>query len=480
MTIIAVATVTALVVFVGTFLVYSALGDRSRGLLYSREQKRNWDASVTPALGNWLTIANICGTLTSLATVLVFFVGNTSIFGWFVLASPITLLIGAVVTTKLSRKVCAIPRIKNLFTSSDQTSGVIAALFVDGSREGLLTARVVKFISLANIFGIIWLEFALFAKIFASSSGLEGLSAEVVTIALVAFGVLFFVFKFGIRGVVFIDLLHAPLIGISAVGLLIAAVLLFEGSPAAALSLDIGVLPASTCAIFVVHVLILNALIVLTTEGHWLRMWLFGEREQKLQMRGVSTTIAISLLLICVGFLGFKVTGIVGEAGIPALVQQFHALSPIAGALFWLGALGALFSTSDAQIYSALLVRQFDPQRNEFRQLSLDSINSLKIASLSAIAFALLYYLIRIYSIPFEKVVFLAIPMSINIFPALIGLIYNKKGVALLTIASCTLYLAISLVGWAQPERSFEFSLSAAGVPLLSALMIVFMPRREG
>src|SRR5262245_45198004 len=81
-----------------TFLVYQALGARRQTSTYTRQEKEGWDRFTSGALGDWLASCNIFASITSLATVYVFFIGNTPKCGWWILFPIITIWAGAFVT----------------------------------------------------------------------------------------------------------------------------------------------------------------------------------------------------------------------------------------------------------------------------------------------------------------------------------------------------------------------------------------------
>jgi hypothetical protein len=60
-------------VFFATYLVFQSLGLRSDRLFYSREEKTAFDKLISGLFGSYAAVSNIVATLTSLATVYVFF-----------------------------------------------------------------------------------------------------------------------------------------------------------------------------------------------------------------------------------------------------------------------------------------------------------------------------------------------------------------------------------------------------------------------
>lgn len=119
-----------------TFLVYQALGPRRRTFTYTREEKAAWDAFASGRFGDWLTSCNIFASITSLATVYVFFLGNTGKFGWWILFPIVTIWFGAFVTNYFTRKLIARPRVAAKLDAGEESAGVILTLFLDGAKSG--------------------------------------------------------------------------------------------------------------------------------------------------------------------------------------------------------------------------------------------------------------------------------------------------------------------------------------------------------
>jgi hypothetical protein len=87
--------VTIISMLAATYLVFRAVGPRRSALLYTRAEKAEWDQQVSKPLGTWLALTNIAGTVTSLATVFLFFIGNSKVFGYWVLICSASIFAGA-------------------------------------------------------------------------------------------------------------------------------------------------------------------------------------------------------------------------------------------------------------------------------------------------------------------------------------------------------------------------------------------------
>ena len=69
------------IVAIGTYLLFSALRVPSSSILFSRQDAASFQNKLKGAFGLLVVTANIFGTLTSLATVYVFFIGTSKVFG---------------------------------------------------------------------------------------------------------------------------------------------------------------------------------------------------------------------------------------------------------------------------------------------------------------------------------------------------------------------------------------------------------------
>ena len=134
-------------------------------------------------------------------------------------------------------------------------------------------------------------------------------------------------------------------------------------------------LPASASVIFIIHVVILNFFIGALNEPHWLRVWIFREKETKLQARSLGMTVVLSLVIIAIGLVGSMITkpanGILDLPALMNVVRERSYLYPVA---FWIAAMAALFSSADSQIYSWLVVKQFDPKSGRLRERKMETI----------------------------------------------------------------------------------------------------------
>ncbi len=463
-----------------TYLVFQAFGNPRETLLYTKEEKEQWDSVIAQPLGSWFTTTNVVGTLTLFATVYLFFIGSSKLFGWWVFLCSISIWGGAFVTNYFTRAVCSNEYIRRLLESPDQTGGVIASVFWRPARSARHTAGIIKWLSLVNIAFFVWLDFALFADISGRLLGVNHLAGKLALLVFCCLTIFYFTFRYGLRGFVFADLFQSPVVALASLFLLGGSLFLtFSAGNTIASAVRVGnlfnpILSTRECVLFAFHVSFVNLFLVLVTEPHWLRLWIFKDKETALQVRSVSWTASIWIVLILVGFLAsFHSNGKVGEDAVVGLLSKLSLISPVFLVAFWLGGVAALFSSADAQIYSFLVVREFDLKTGKLRTRLMETLDPLRLSLMMSAAFALTYYLVRELNIPFEKIIFFIIPLNLNIFPAFMlaarGLPQNPVYIC----ASLLLYCGCSILGLRQPSDVYLWTLAAALMPLLVGVAAV-------
>ncbi|MDO9339614.1 MAG: hypothetical protein Q7T72_03705, partial [Bacteroidales bacterium] len=407
-----------------TYLAFLSFGAPKKNLLFTKEDKENWDNSINKGIGKWFTATNIVGTLTSLATAYLFFIGNSKLFGWVIFICSLSIFFGSYVTNYFTKRILANEYLKNLFATKEQVGGVIATLFWrPKNKTAQHTAIIVKWLSILNIVAIIWLEFAFFSDIASRLFSITELHYKVLLVFSCSFIVIYFTVRYGLRGFVFADAFQSPIIAISAFALIIGSAILFSQQQIKIPTSEFfrPILSLKDCGIFALHVIFLNIFLVLVSEGHWLRIWIFGKNETQLQVKSLLATAFIWMMLTCVGFFAFTLSGSkIGEDAIISLLQGLNILSPIFLVFFWLGGIAALFSTADSQIYSFLLVNEFDTKKGKLNNKIMDKINPFLLSISFAIVFSIAYFLVRHFQLPFEKIVFIIMPLGLNLLPAFI------------------------------------------------------------
>lgn len=459
-----------------TYIGLLAFGPPRTRLLYTQEEKNEWDSLIQRNFGSWLTSTNIIGTLTSFATVFLFFLGNAGVFGWILFVCSLTIWLGAFVTNHLTRKICAAPHVQRLLASPDQTGGIIASAFWRASRRSRRSSAIVKYISLINIFAVIWLEFSLLADVGGTLLGLESLFSKAVLLFACTLSVFYFVLRFGLRGFVFTDIFQTPIIAVATLLLLVGAALAIW-TTAPDLTFGEIIAPAAdfwTLVIFSFHVLFLNLFLVVVTEPHWLRVWIFGDKETDLQAKSTFGT-AIIWGLVILG--GFAATGLapnaVGQDAVVSFVQSLGNISPAFFSVFWFAGIAALFTTADANVYSFLVVQGFDIKSGRLSQRTLETIRPALFAFVAAGVFVALFLGVRTLSLPFEKLIFLVIPLGLNLLPGLVQLSRQREPNGTFILLSLGGYATCSLIGLFQPERELLWTLLAAFVPVVISISLL-------
>jgi hypothetical protein len=420
------------------------------------------------------------------------------LFGWFALSTGLTVAISYLVTNALTRPIMSEPRIAKLLDESKQVSSVIASLFWTNDDQGKRVSSIIKWTSLAVIGSIVWLECTAFVDFSFWMAGYQKVSGEqdiffrFLALFLLSFFIIYFVLRYGVRGFVFADLLHSPLIGLAAVVLLFGAwfLALNPVAPRTPISLDwftpllaspdpwLGI-PFASGIVFALHVLILNTTQIVCSEHHWFRLWLMGEKELQRQRSGSVITAAVWILMLPIGFVAFQIANAPGEAAIAGLLGTLGQWSVLFLAFFWVGATAALFSTADVQVYSALLVNRFDVVTGELNHASLRTSAIAPISLAVSVVFAGLYTLMRVFEIPLEKILFSVVPFVTVLLPAFVHFYLGREVRAWVLGLSITGYLALVALGFVVAEANFFATLSAVFVPVVVTFATLkFVPRR--
>lgn len=463
-------TICAVVVL--TYVFLQMLGPRPASLFIPLQEREKWSALLDSRLGRLLYIANLTATLTSLATVFIFFIGSSALFGHFIYVSIASVILGAFITVRLTAALASSEQFKNRLQGQGVSTLAIASLFWADSDAGRRTSSIARLITLVSIGCILWLEFATFSALAGALFDLKSAHSQ----ALLMFFSVLFIFDFtlrnGLRGFIFTDLLHAPLILIGSFGVLYGAILLLSKSGAVPLNLLVEAprLPLPETLVFVVATIFLNSFILLTGEPHWIRVWAMGSQVRKSTLAASSMMAMMWLLLIAVGLMISSRYASVGEATVVELVKDLGGLHPIFYVAFWMAATAALFSTADTQAYSFLLVAAFDPKEGAIRKESAIARHPFLSATICAALFALVLYLVKTFKLPFEQIVFFTFPLFLCLVPGMIQILRGGKPSPWPMRVSLTGYFLCGLGMVLLPAQSFFFSL---GAPLVPALVSV-------
>jgi hypothetical protein len=470
-----------------TFLVYQALGPRRRTFTYTREEKKAWDRFASGTLGDWLTSCNIFASITSLATVYVFFIGNTRKFGWWILFPIITIWAGAFVTNYLTRRLIARPGVAAKLAAGEQSAGVILTLFLDGAKSGVRAAAIARSVTIINILAILWMEFSVFADLSSQMIWSGSVCGGAILIFVCSFAVIYFTIRYGLRGFVFADLFQCPLMAIASLSLLIATMVVV-GARVYEYTNDQNLISALFAqfsapkvtwvegGVFALSCVFFNSFFVVVTQPHWLRVWMFGEKEIRLQVRSLSMTCVVWLLLVLVGglaavMLSDTATGAETNTAINVVLdflRRLNEISPLFAVAFWVAGMAALFSIARNQMYSLFLIRYFDPEKETPNDHPSGFSRPAVPSAFAAAVFALIYFFVRHVDIPFDSLVVVLLPLCLNIVPGLVLAARGKPQAPMLLVASLILYAACALLGLASGE-----SLLYVGAPLMPMILSV-------
>lgn len=476
---------TVLGVVVATFAIYYPLSKKGHKFIYSISEKQEWDNLISKKIGSWFTITNIIGTLTTLATVYVFFIGNTNLFGAVIFICVLTILFGSKITNYFTIKITSSDHFKKMQSGNPYYSSVIASIFWSENPTSSHCSSIVKYVSLINISSIIWLEFSIFSDISGNLIFNGNLLPSCIILLSISFLISLFTMKYGLRGFVFGDLLHSPLIALGTIILLIGTIILVSLKPEP-LSFDIITkvltprLDLKSSIAFIIATIFLNSFLVLVSESHWLRVWIFGKKETTLQVKAQISTSIIWFLLILVGF-GVSLLGInsIGNSAIAELLSKLKNLSPFFIVAFWLAGTAALFSTTDSQFYSFFIVKSFDSKSGQINTEKLNAIKPIILSGFISILFTAIYFLVKHFNLPLEKLVFLLLPICMNVVPAFFRQIFGLKPKPLYLYMSIILYLLISIKALTDQQNEFFYTLAAPIVPFIVSIFSIMFHRNE-
>jgi hypothetical protein len=237
-------------------------------------------------------------------------------------------------------------------------------------------------------------------------------------------------------------------------------------------------LPIGICVLFVLHNICLNGLLLLTTEAHWLRIWIFRQREIQYLPSSSLWTGAVWAVLIALGFMAFYASDqAIGVKGVAGLLTKLNDLSIVFSAIFWIGGISALFSTADETLYSLLVVSAFNTESGKLNDRLMANIQPYLMSAVVAAFFAGGYALIEVFQLPVEKLLFIVFPLSLNVFPAFVRAFRGLPQRPWYIILSLLLYSMCAALGLKQPESQFAWTLAAALAPILVGIIAMFGKR---
>lgn len=481
-----------IIVMYGTYEFYRRVGGKSSGLVMRADERNRWISSQNSNSVKMLNIASIFGTLTAFSTVFMFYLGGSRLFGIFILAPFIAFYLSHYITNKISRRLAGVDGGGGRDLSELNGGAILPSLFWRADRHSTHASIFVKWMCLASIFGIVWLEFAVLTDFVRLVVDL-GFVASLIVLFIIAYSVIWFTVSFGIRGFVVGDLFQAPVL-IGAFVIISAASIGFYFSPAhhsgssavevvsiwtKVFSTMQPIVPVWIALIFVVHVFALNLFLPVVFEAHWLRMWIFRESEIVNQRTAMFVTVLVTFFLVVPGFLIFQISGgLTFNEAVAFLVRALSEMSPFFAVVFWVAAAAALFSTADSQIYAGLMLLRFNPRSGQCETKSLSK--PPRVAFAGSLVFCCIYALVRHYEIPFDKLAFFVVPLSIVMVPPIVDLALGREHVSRVKMyAALAGYVGISGIGLIFDDSLFS-SLFAAIIPVAIALPSLVKLFRQG
>jgi len=466
-------------VFVTTYLLLMILGPRPGNIFVSIEERQRWSGMLASNFGAFVYLSNVVATLTSLATVYVFFIGTTQLFGYYILVSLVSILIAGPVTLRFTRRLAETRLFSARFVDSEAATAAITSLF--WSPETRKVSLILQLLAQVAILCILWLEFATLAKLLAGLLGFDTPYWQTIVMFLSVLFVFDFIFRNGLRGFLFADLLHFPLIAIGVV--LFLGGTMYVAVSSGGFSLEPFTrppkLPEAYCIIFVVATLFLNSFLLITSEPHWLRVWTMRDRVQSATMMSLATAMAVWTFLIIAGFLIVTITQRIGLDAVVDAVKELKTYSIVWSIAFWVSVVAAIFSTADTQLYSFLVLSAFDSKTGKLhpapRFIRVPFLSALVVA----VAFSVIFWLIEISRFPFEPIVFFVFPIFLCSVPAFVELLWTDHVRAAPMLVSIGLYLCCGLAMILLPAYSFPLSLAAPLMPALVSLAVLVLPRTK-
>ena len=241
--------------------------------------------------------------------------------------------------------------------------------------------------------------------------------------------------------------------------------------------------PLLSGVLFAISCLFLNSFLVLITQPHWFRVWMFGEKETTLQVTSLSVTAVVWSILILIGALASIVLSAEDNLDssvqvIVSFLQQVTNAFPLLAVAFWVAGTGALFSTADAQIYSFFSIQRFDLREGKIAHAEFKELRPAFYAAIAAAVFAGCYALVRFLKVDFDQLVFVLLPSGLNIVPALILAVRGIRQEPVLLWISIVPYAVCAFLGLLHTDVAPIFAVAAPLMPLtVSAVALVYRPK---
>jgi hypothetical protein len=319
---------------------------------------------------------------------------------------------------------------------------------------------------------------------------------------MVAFAVAFFTVSYGVRGFVFADLFQSPVLILASIIVLVGGCLSIvslaapsgDANPASVPPLASRLmrefltprLTLAECVTFAGSTLFLNSFLVLVTPAHWLRVWIFGERETQFQVSAILGTGTFWLLFIVVGVAASlmytahndfaALAG--GNTVVIGLLEAANGVSALVVVAFWIAGVAALFSTADAQLYSLLLLRAYRVRTNSIDN-SLRAMVPWTTTAIVSAGFAATYFAVRYAGLNLDKLILVALPACLVLVPSFVAVAKGRSPSLSLIIVSIVLYTACAVAGIVSSDADYLATVAAPLLPLVLAVLVWTWPSRD-
>jgi hypothetical protein len=108
-------------------------------------------------------------------------------------------------------------------------------------------------------------------------------------------------------------------------------------------------------------------------------------------------------------------------------------------------------------------------------------VRPVKYSMLAAVVFSGGYAVVRHFQLPFEKIIFVVIPLTLNVLPALVFAVQKTVQRPFYVWLSLILYATASTCGFFQPAQQLLWTLTAALMPVAVSILAFFrtLPKQE-
>ncbi|MBN4055221.1 hypothetical protein JYU12_00595 [bacterium AH-315-K03] len=394
-----------LFVFIIALLACSILINIVVRSLKNNSPNTSEDTKIVKVLRNkkFVLFSTVGGTFTSLASVYLFFLLQSSRYGWVAFFSLLGLPLGAYVAQKL----CNLALIRAEKDEAFKTAiknGVMSSMHAICSLPG--TAEICRKVSIANIFAVIWLETKVLSTITIATLAPHA-SDDSLYIAMVSAGVIFFlvqyIVKFGMNGVILTDALYWPLIILSVLVVTASTFINYNNTDIelTASMLFQTQLPTYMLVGFVFNAILINAIYQVAREDQWLRVSAFRSDENIRLNPAVTSIFSTSLMAVPV-WLFLIISGLVfgylvgdGVLSLNSIIEISKNI-PFFVPVLLLGMFASMMSTVDNQLFTAKRLLSLDIKKNKISDLSSHKIDSIIYSiGLSSFFFILTYAVIE-------------------------------------------------------------------------------------